>query len=249
MPILTINGRPQPEPEVPGAIERRNRLFMECARRLADDPLAHPAAIGRPIGDGLGMEGLVAKVAPLFARERSLIRWVALRGAFTALFIWTLDPTSAAVSPAMLPEVMGLEWVPDAKGGLDLNLAQSWHAALSLKQQEAAFGLAMSVLTRAWDYERYSKMNMQDVNADPRCRIIDPVALDSITWSAVALLRLEIAQQLFPQTPEPDAQPAPGWYTEPLFAKAQRFWDGSDWTDRCRKNDGHQFIEFDMPLA
>lgn len=85
--VLTISGRPQPQPEVPGGMPRRGRLFTECARRLADDPLAGSAAEGRPIADGPGLEGLVAKVAPLFARERSLIRWVALRGAFTDLFV------------------------------------------------------------------------------------------------------------------------------------------------------------------
>ncbi len=86
-------------------------MFVECERRLAADPLAGSAAAGQPIGDGFGLEGLVAKLTPLFERERSLIRWVALRGAFTELFVRVFDPDSAVVSPEDLEQVMGLEWV------------------------------------------------------------------------------------------------------------------------------------------
>ena len=92
-------------------------------------------------------------------------------------------------------------------------------------------------------------MSVQDVNADPRCQIPKAAALDCIAWSAIALLRLGVAHQLFPQVPEPDALPKPGWYTEPLFAKSERFWDGSDWTSRCRVRDGGRFNEIDVPLA
>jgi Protein of unknown function (DUF2510) len=247
--VLTVNLRPQPHPEAPGSMPRRGRLFIECVRRLADDPLAGPSATGQPIGDGCGLEGLVAKVAPLFERERSLIRWVALRGAFTELFVRVFDPASAIVSPGDLEQVMGLEWTSDLQGEFHPKLAQPWRTKLSPDQQQAAFGIASSVFVRVEDYGRYSRMNVTDVNADPRCRIPQAAALDCIAWSSIALLRLEIAQQLFPQVPEPDALSEPGWYIDPLFAKSERFWDGSDWTARCRVKDGRQFIETNIPLA
>lgn len=244
-PVLTVNGRPQPQPEVIGGMSRRFRLFMECERRLAADPLAGSAAAGRPIGDGFGLEGLVAKLTLLFERERSLIRWVALRGAFAELFIRIYDPNSAVASPEELERVMGLEWATDVQGEVHPNLAQPWRTTLSPDQREAALGIAGSVLIRVEDYDRYSKMGITDVNADPRCRFPDAVALDGIAWSAIALLRLGVAEQIFPQVPEPDALSVPGWYTDPLFAKAERFWDGSDWTARCRVRDG----EASSPLA
>jgi hypothetical protein len=78
---------PQHDPERPGSLQRRARLFVECVRRLADDPLAQPAARGVPISDGCGMERLVARIDPIFAHERSLLRWVALRGALAQLYI------------------------------------------------------------------------------------------------------------------------------------------------------------------
>lgn len=248
-PVLTINGRPQPQPEVSGSIERRFRLFYECERRLAADPLAGAVAAGRPIGDGCGLEGLVAKLAPLFERERSLMRWVALRGAFAELYNCIFDPGGAAASPEELEQVMGLEWTADAQGESHPNLAQPWRTTLSPQQRQDALGIASSVLIRAEDYSRYSKMTVMDVNADPRCRFPDAVALDGIAWSAIALLRLGIAQQRFPRVPEPDALPEPGWYTDPLFAKSERFWDGSDWTAHCRVRDGRGFVEKSVPLA
>lgn len=247
--VLTVNGRPQSQPEVPGSMPRRNRMFVECERRLATDPLAGSAAAGRPIGDGYGLEGLVAKVAPLFGREQSLIRWVALRGAFTALFVGIFDPDSAVASPEDLEQVMGLAWVTDVQGESHPDLALPWRTTLSPDQRQTALGVASSVFMRVEDYGRYSRMNVTDVNADPRCRIPKAAALDCIVWSAIALLRLGVAQQIIPQVPEPDALSEPGWYTEPLFAKSERFWDGSDWTARCRVRDGRQFIETSLPLA
>ena len=116
-PILTINGRPQSEPERPGSLPRRNRLFVECTRRLADDPLASEDARGTPIGDGLGMEGLAAKIAPLFERERSLLRWVALRGAFTDMYINTIDPASRVLPFFPVVErTMGVGHISDPYG-------------------------------------------------------------------------------------------------------------------------------------
>lgn len=248
-PVLTVNGRPQPQPEAIGNMSRRTRLFVECERRLATDPLAGSAAIGRPIGDGFGLEGLVAKLTPLFERERSLIRWVALRGAFAELFVRVVDPDSAAVLALDLEQVMGLEWIDDTYDDGHFNLAQPWRTTLSPDQQQAALGVAGSIINRSQDYARYSKMKVTDVNSDPRCQISQALAMDCIAWLAIAFLRLKIAQQLFPQIPEPDALPEPGWYAEPLFAKAERFWDGSDWTARCRVRDGRGFIETNSPLV
>ena len=116
-PILTINGRLQSEPERPGSVKRRTRLFVECTRRLADHPLASEHARGTPIGDGLGMEELVAKIAPLFEKERSLLRWIALRGAFTDLYINTIDPASRVLPFfPVVEKVMGVGNIsePDA---------------------------------------------------------------------------------------------------------------------------------------
>jgi hypothetical protein len=233
-PILTINGRPQSEPERPESIKRRARLFVECTRRLADHPLASKDARGTPIGDGLGMEELVARIAPLFEKERSLLRWVALRGAFTDLYINTIDPASRVLPFFPVVErTMGVGDIsePDAPEQV-IDVSPDWAPRLTQQQRKAAIGIFAAVQARAYDYGRYSKISVDEVNRDRKCYLNDAMALDFIAWSAVALLRLGIAQQLM-DVPEPDALDAPGWYTDPLFAKAKRYWDGTDWTDRC----------------
>ena len=67
------------------------------------------------------------------------------------------------------------------------------------------------------------------------------MALDFIAWSAVALLRTELAHG-FLHAPEPDALEQPGWYTDPLWGKAQRYWDAADWTERVRTSGGQEAI-------
>src|SRR5581483_10292214 len=94
---------------------------------------------------------------------------------------------------------------------------------------------------RLFDYDRYSQLSIDEVNQDPRCRLSDAMALDFISWSAIALLRTGLAQR-FLDTPEPDALEQPGWYTDPLWGKAQRYWDGTDWTARARTSDGQETV-------
>ncbi len=248
-PRLTINGRPQREPEVPGSLERRSRLYIECARLLAGDRLAADAAAGVPIGDGLGMEGLVAKVKPLFDRERSLVRWVALRGAFTTTYIHTVDPESRVVPFYPVVETtMGVGHV-SAPGATEevVDVAPAWVPRLTPDQRTGAVALFAAIQVRVFDYKRYSKMDMDDVNRDRKCYLNDQMALEFIVWNAVAMLRLGIAQQLM-AAPEPDALGEPGWYTDPLWGRAERYWDGTDWTSRCRVPGGSEVLSALRPV-
>jgi hypothetical protein len=216
-------------------------MFVECIRRLQDDPLAAPSASRTPIGDGCGMEGLVARITPLFDQERSLLRWVALRGALAHLYITTVEASSGSMpfSPA-IETAMGVGNVapPDAAEVI-VGVAPEWESRLSPEQREAVIGVYASLTQRLFYYDRYSEMSVDQANQDPRCRLNDAMALDYIAWSAVALLRTGLAAG-FMSAPEPDALERPGWYADPLWGKAQRYWDGSDWTDRARGSNGQE---------
>jgi Protein of unknown function (DUF2510) len=239
-PVRTINGGVQREPEQPGSLQRRARMFRECVRIIADDPLSAPDALGVPIGDGCGMERLVARIAPLFAKERSLLRWVALRGALTQLYLVALDSETGVVPVSQLETAMGVCEVPSAgTAELVCGVAPEWASRLTEEQRTAATQVYTAVKYRLFDYARYSEMTIDQVNQDRRCWLNDAMALDFIAWSAVALLRTGVAARL-PAAPEPDALESPGWYTDPLWGKAQRYWDGADWTERVRTNDGHE---------
>ena len=254
--VITINGRPQPTPESAQLIERRSRLFVECERRLADDPLTQPNARGHLLGDGTGLEGLTAKIAPLFAHEQSLIRWVALRAAFTHMnmHMFSDDPRArqaATRSPEELANVMGLIWVdetgqpykPGSTGKPSLRARES-APQMPAVMLDGAVALATMVTTYAVTYERLLKMSNDQVNTDPMYATLnDVIALDCITWCAVALLRLELGQLWITRTPEPDALPEPGWYADPVIGKFERYWDGTDWTPACRNHEGNRLTE------
>jgi len=236
---FTVTGGSQDAPEIIGSIQRHNRLFIECTRLLAGDPLTYESSCGTPIACGIGLEGLVAKIEPVFSRERSLIRWVALWGAFTDLYAHTVD-TGSRVAPfyPVVETVMGVGnlYAPSAAEEV-IDIAPGWVVHLTAEQRSSAVALFSGVQVRVFDYERYSKMDIADVNRDRNCNLTDQAALNFIAWTAVALLRLGIAQQQM-TLPEPDTLEEPGWYSDPLCENADRYWDGTDWTSRCRASGG-----------
>ena len=250
-PRTTINGGAQRQPEVPGTIPRRFRLLSECARRLADDPLAAPEQIETPIGDGIGMERLVGRLEPVFERERSLIRWVALRGGLAMLYIHTVDPESLSLPFSPSVEVtMGVGYLPDAAGGDPvLSVGPDWRDRLSAEEQQAAIGVAAAVGTRVVNYPEIEGLSFRAAAGHPLTRgVNDAIGLDLIAWSVIAMLRTGIAGTLA-GAPEADALTTPGWYTEPVFAKCERYWDGADWTERCRVPEGRRYTELSNPLT
>lgn len=234
-PRLTVNGRMQPEPEGPGTVQRRYRLFIEALRRTIDHPLASAPLHGVPIGDGLGMEDVVARVAPLFEREAALARWVALRGALTALHVHTVDASSRAVPfYPVVENVMGVGHVGDVSRGDDrIDVAPQYAGGMPPDQKQAAIGVFAALSVRLFNYEQYAAMNVDSVLASP-FNVSQAVALDFIAWTAIALHRLKLSGELMANVPEPDALQQPGWYADPLWGKAERHWDGRDWSTRVR---------------
>jgi hypothetical protein len=256
-PVLTINGRTQAAPERPNTTERRFRLYIECERRLAHDPLVQKFTWGHMVGRGSGLDGLVSKIAPLFNRERSLVRWVALRGAVACLWASILDPERSSKSPQELADIMGFAWVDssgrpygDSSGEEAPTLkAKEFPGQLSGQLRAAAEGTVDTVIRYVAGYKRFMDMSIYDANADPQfSQMSDTTALSCIAWSASARLRLGIAQPMFAKVPEPDALQVPSWYVEPVTAVCERYWDGLDWTAACRKQQGRGFKEFTLPL-
>lgn len=67
------------------------------AELVEEELLSKPRAVGRPLGDGQGMEDLVARVRPLFASEMSITRWVAIWEALLSLDMACSDEEMAAI--------------------------------------------------------------------------------------------------------------------------------------------------------
>ena len=246
-PRQTIQGHPQTRPEGPGAVQRRFRLFQACLLALRYEPLASVNAELTPVGDGMGLEDLVARIRPLFAQEPSMIYWTLLRGAIGHLYISTWDEQTRTVPfyPAV-ERAMGVGLLSDPEDpNRVFGVAPEWDSRVTAAQRENILGVYQSVFSLVGDYARYSAMDSGDVLKDPRLQISDTVALDMIAWAAIAVLRLDLASD---EVPQPDRLEVPGWYAEPLWGKAERYWDGADWTDRSRARVDGAYRSWSAPM-
>lgn len=235
-PNRTLSGLPQTTPESYGQWARRQRLFQYAVEMLRDHPLAAASAYGRPLGDGYGMEPLVELIKPVFAMERSLVKWVGLRGAIASL--WQCGPLSweeMSRSVGLVPEERpdGVEWV------LGDRPADMSDAAMA-----GALGVHASVMMKVANYDEIQSMSLDQVRSEPRWFLMTVNELhgyDYIVWAAIVTGRLEALNRLpaiTAEAPEPSQLEEPGWYVDPMFAKADRYWDGTDWTAQCREAGG-----------
>jgi hypothetical protein len=200
IPVQTISGQRVSTPEGPSSMQRRARLYG-AAQRLAGTREGQP---------------LTVAVDNLLARERSLQKWVALRGALTFLNIVVNE--GQVVSLAELERA-----VPDIPKPDHLAQLLSMYGDIEkLSFQQVAGHSLLGSLTPSW-------------------------ALTMITWSASAMTRTRAADN-FTAVPEPDALTQPGWYTEPVFAKAQRYWNGNDWEARVRSLEGNTWHAVNLAL-
>jgi hypothetical protein len=245
-PRRTLSGRPVSVQEDIGTIERRGRLMAEAVRRLKGHPLAEESAHRVALGDGHGMEGLVEHVAPLFRREMSLARWVAIRGAL--LFLDMICPSDREWQELM--PIMGLAPGMNPETNEPTAAVLSQASPVSPEVEQNILGLFWAITIRWNIYDEVSEMSVQQVNADPRwAGVGPPMALDFIAWAAVAMIRTgQESSELISKMPEPGLLEEPGWYADPLFARCERYWTGDDWTGRVRFKNGRAWKETNMPL-
>ncbi len=100
--------------------------------------------------------------------------------------------------------------------------------------------------------QRYSQLedaSFSDVLGDPRLTRDQAWHLDIVAWSAAAFVGGGLHRSVL-QADIPAAQilSDPGWYAEPVFSKCERYWDGADWTARCRVLDGKLWRSTESPF-
>jgi hypothetical protein len=243
-PTMTLDGLPQHEPEERGgAWARRQRLFEYAKDRLSGHPLSSGNAFGRPLGDGYGMQELVGTIEPIFSKERSLIRWVAIRGALP--MVWQCGPQNWE----KFSESVGLRYQDDLPSGEGRWVIANRPADLTSQAEDAALGLHASIMTKVSDYGEIENWDVPKVNAD--VFVNEAIGLDYIAWVSAALLRLE-AQHILPPAERkpapPSAMEVPGWYVDPLFTRSDRYWNGTDWTASCRVMLDRKWHATELPL-
>jgi hypothetical protein len=193
-PLSAVGRRVDPL-DIPGAMERRARLFgeaIEIAKRGGD---VRPG------------------IANLLAKKSQLIKWVSLRGALSYVSI-TLEQSGRT-----LGDLRGYAGQAEPDGALDL-----------IRSYES----------------RVSKLRFAEVLADPSLVKSIDWHLDFITWAAVA--HVQGGLDRFLVIPAAQVLDVPAWYREPVFGKAERYWDGADWTTKVRVLDGRRWALVDGPL-
>lgn len=243
-PRRTISGRRVVDQEEIGAMARRSRMMAAAIRLLGDDKLAQPDAIGTPVGDDHGMAELVERLRPLFAKEPSLPRWVALRGAL--LFLDMAYPTEPQWRNALL--AMGLRVEPDPYSGESRTVPVDRSGAMTPNQKSSLVGLYASLEFKLRDYEKIAALPLSQVLANPMWRINHLIALEYIAWTAIVMLRTGTAARIW-DMPEPGQLEEVGWYADPVFGQSERYWDGRDWTSRVRVKEGRRWVESTIDLG
>ena len=157
-PGRTIFGHAIVDGEEIGTLPRCLRLMAAAVRVLESEEMAQPEAVGVPLGDGHGMESLVTRLAPLFARDRSLVRWVALKGAL--LFLDTSFLSDIEWRTAMLS--MGLEHSKSPYTGEDEIQVLERPGPISPVVISQILGLHASIMMGLAEFERISKASLGD---------------------------------------------------------------------------------------
>lgn len=99
------------------------------------------------------------------------------------------------------------------------------------------------------NYSSLESASFSDVIGDPNL-VRDPDwHIDLIAWCAAAFAGGNLHKTVL-QADIPAAQRLsdPGWYAEPVFSKCERYWDGADWTARCRALEGRRWESIVSPF-
>ena len=98
-------------------------------------------------------------------------------------------------------------------------------------------------------YSSLESASFSDVLGDPNL-VRDPSwHIELIAWCASAFAGGNLHRTVL-QADIPAAQRLsdPGWYAEPVFSKCERYWDGADWTARCRALEGRRWESIVSPF-
>jgi hypothetical protein len=90
-------------------------------------------------------------------------------------------------------------------------------------------------------------LSTYDVLRNPGLVRTDGWHLDLITWAVKAFVGAGLTG-FVANIPAPQRLDVPAWYADPVFAKAERFWDGNDWSPKCRVLNGNRWGLIQNPI-
>jgi len=229
--------------------ERKAHLAFVSINQVMKLPIASREYFGRPMADVFGLQHGSDIVRKILMQDGSLAARVARDSlvVLDALLDTMNTPWEAALGIAM--DAAGL--LPGPK------LNPERLTDVPLRVQEDMLGLAHCVVAIFFGIERPGGVQLGDRAYyehffESLERATQLLAHEITAWSGAVIGRLRHAGYI-PQTPWMSAkfETAPvmeeaGWYPNPMNmgqivdgdATIQRYWDGTDWTDRARLCDG-----------
>ncbi|HUC14656.1 MAG TPA: DUF2510 domain-containing protein [Acidimicrobiales bacterium] len=156
----------------------------------------------------------------------------------------------ASLNTLLAKEASFVKWV-SLRGGLafvsialedpDLSLAQLTRFAKRPPPKDTE-----NLLAR---YPKIESASFSDVLGDPTLFRNHDWHIDFTAWCAAAFAGGNLHRTVL-QADIPPAQALtdPGWYAEPVFSKCERYWDGRDWSARCRALRDKQWVSLVSPF-
>ena len=242
---------------------RKSVIAFACVNRVMTLPVADAEEFGRPLAPSLGLQAASDVVHGVLRQDRSMAAWAA-RDCLVLLDTmlrtmggsWT-DSVETALAAAGLRHGPVID--PALAGELSHRVRSE---VLRLAGRVRAMFLAFERVdgSRGTDRVFYHRLFAS------RSMSAALMAHDIAAWAGVVIGRLLHAGYLdrMPwMSPEFGSVPVmhtPGWYPNPFQmgeivhgeAGCQRFWDGTDWTDRVRlrnRTGWHEFVKsmFEAP--
>lgn len=98
-------------------------------------------------------------------------------------------------------------------------------------------------------YPQLERASFSDVLGDPGLVRNHEWHINFVAWCATAFAGGNLHRTVLKaEIPAAQVLVDPGWYAEPVFSKCERYWDGTDWTPRCRLLEGRRWQSFVSPF-
>jgi hypothetical protein len=224
---------------------RKSVIALACLNRVMTLPVADITSYGRPLANSLGLRPASDAVRDILFQDRSMAAWVARDSlvAFDALLGTMHVSLADALETAMSAAGLRPGPVIDPSQAHDLSAAA----------QAEVRTLANRVILMFFAFERTDgrrggDRTFYELLFATRSRRAAAIAHEITAWVGAVLGRLRGAGALpEPRWMSPEFRTVPemtsaSWYPNPYLmgeilggeATWQRYWDGTDWTDRVR---------------
>ena len=234
---------------------RKSAITLACVNQVMTLPVAAAESFGQPLAHWLGLQPASDVVHDLLRQDRSLAAWVARD------CLVTLDALLHGMDPSQDDALETALGAAGLRSGPVIDPFEAEH--VPPKATEDVLRLANRVLSIFFAFERAdgsgrAHRGFYERMFAARSMSAALMAHDIAAWTAVVIGRLvhtgylDEMPWMAPEFHRVPAMTVPDWYPNPFQmgeiingeAAWQRYWDGTDWTDRIRRRGADGWREY-----